>query len=74
MTTYCEDCDNVHPETKKDPPWRQRCIKAPVEPQGYGFVSRAYSPSPPYDLCSRKNEYGECDDFVARRVPKDKAA
>ncbi len=74
MSVWCEDCDNIHPDTKKDQPWRQRCIKAPVEPTGYSFVSRAYAPSPPYDLCSRKNECGNCPDFEPRRMPKEKAA
>ena len=73
MTVYCEDCDFVHGDTRKDAPWRQRCIKAPVEPRGFDFVSRAYAPSPPYELCSRVNEGGHCEMFTTRRV-KEKAA
>lgn len=72
MTVWCEDCDCIHPDTRKEPPWRQRCMKAPVEPTGYGFVSRAYSPTPPYALCRDKNPNGECEDFVARRVAPEK--
>ncbi len=74
MTTWCSACDRVHPETRKEAPWRWRCMAAPVEPTGYGFVSEEYSPTPPYALCRDKNRDGECEDFVARRAPKDKAA
>ena len=72
MTTYCSSCDRVHPDTRKDAPWRWRCMAAPVESTGYGFVTPDYAPSPPYDLCFKRNEYGECDDFVSRRVPPKK--
>ena len=74
MTVFCEDCDCIHPETRKEAPWRQRCIKAPIDATGFGFVSRAYAPSPPYALCRDKNETGDCDDFIPRRAPKEKAA
>lgn len=74
MTVFCEDCGNIHSDTRKEPPWRQRCIKAPIEPSGFGFVSRAYAPSPPYALCRDRNEDGHCDDFEPRRVAKEKAA
>ena len=73
MTVYCEDCLNIHSDTAKDAPWRQRCVKAPIEPTGFGFVSRAYSPSPPYALCRDVNETGHCEMFTPRRV-KEKAA
>ena len=68
MTTWCCDCDHVHPEGRKDAPWRWRCMKAPLEPKGFGFVTPAYAPSPPYELCSRVNEHGDCGMFSTRRA------
>lgn len=73
MTTYCDVCDFVHLDTRKLPPWQWRCVKAPVEPQGFGFVTQEYAPNPPYARCSDKNEYGDCDDWTPRRT-KEKAA
>jgi hypothetical protein len=74
--TICELCDHVHPDTRKEAPWRWRCLRAPIEFQGYGFVSQTYAPSPPFELCSRVNTIGECEMYEPRRVApeKDKAA
>lgn len=73
MTTYCRDCDLVHPDTHKETePWKWRCMAAPTEP-GFRFVDPDYSPSPPYELCSRINQIGECPFFEPRRVAPEKA-
>lgn len=68
--TYCQDCDHVHPATRGDPPWKWRCLKAPVRP-GFRFVSKDWAPHPPYAQCEYRNPDGECDDFAVRReAPK----
>jgi len=41
-------------------------MSAPVEP-GFRYVDPDYSPTPPYDLCSRINTDGECPMFEPRR-------
>lgn len=75
MTTFCDACDNVHSDTRKDAPWRWRCVKAPVVEQGYRFVSQDYAPAPPYHKCDHVNGNGECEMFTPRREgKKDKAA
>lgn len=66
MTTYCRDCDNPHPDTRKpDEPWKWRCLRVPVKP-GYGYVSPDFSPSPPYARCIDVNG-GDCTMFEPRR-------
>lgn len=62
MTTYCRDCDCVHPQTRGENPWNWRCLKVPVA-AGYRFVDPTYSPNPPYEICSRVNTDGECPMF-----------
>lgn len=66
MTTYCTECDNRHPETVKQEPWRWRCLAVPTAP-GYGYVSPDYSPTPPYQLCKFVNTEGACPHFEAAR-------
>lgn len=72
MTLYCADCDHVHSDTRKEAPWRWRCMKAPIMERGYRFVSPDYAPSPPYEVCSRVNDAGECPMFTPARVPAPK--
>jgi hypothetical protein len=73
VTTYCQDCEHVHPAANKaDEPWRWRCLKVPVAP-GYGFVSQDYSPDPPYARCSDVNRNGECEMYETRRVAPEEA-
>ncbi len=68
--TWCEDCDHVHPDTRSKEPWKWMCLKTPHIP-GYGYVSRSYSPDPPYWKCSIINAYGHCEMFTpARRGEK----
>ena len=69
MTTYCRDCDLVHSDTRKQEPWRWRCMAHPTEP-GFGFVDPEFSPSPPYALCRFINDRGECPDYTKRREPE----
>lgn len=74
MTVYCRDCDLVHPDTRKQEPWRWRCMARPVPP-GFGFVDPDYSPSPPYELCKFTRFDENCEMFTPRRVaPEEKAA
>lgn len=75
MTTYCSDCDRVHPETRKQEPWKWRCMARPISP-GFGFVDPHYSPTPPYAPCKFVNDRGECEHWIPARVapPKEKAA
>lgn len=68
--TFCEDCDHVHPATRNASPSQWRCMKAPSE-QGYGFVSRGYSPDPPYSRCKYVNPKGECTLFEKRREARE---
>jgi hypothetical protein len=71
-TTYCSDCDHVHSDTRKEAPWRWRCMAVPIEERGYGYVSPDYAPSPPYDLCNRVNRDGTCPMFTPRRTAPEK--
>jgi hypothetical protein len=76
MKTYCELCDAVHADTRKLPPHRWCCTKAPTAP-GFGRVSFSYSPDPPYKLCRYVHPYGEdenCSMFEPIRKPKEEAA
>lgn len=68
---WCQDCDLQHSATR-DPerPWRARCLAFPVDP-GFGFVSRDYSPTPPYARCVDRNPNGNCHKFTPlRRAPE----
>ena len=68
MPTICKACDNVHSATRSQEPWKWRCIKAPIEP-GFGFVDPDFSPTPPYERCSKFNPTGECPEFTPIRKP-----
>lgn len=72
MTTWCDACEHVHPDTAKQPPWQWRCMKAPVAERGYRFVSQDYAPAPPYHKCDFVNADGECPMWQARRVAPEK--
>lgn len=72
MTTFCDTCEHVHPDTMKSPPWNWRCLRAPIDEVGYRFVSQDYAPHPPYEKCDRLND-GACPEWEPRRVaPKEK--
>lgn len=66
MITWCSECDGVHGATRKEPPWKWRCVNVPIPP-GFGFVDPTHSPDPPYERCSRVNQVGECEMFTKRR-------
>lgn len=70
--TYCDACDRVHPDTRKEAPWRWRCLAVPIEERGFGFVSADYAPAPPYESCAKINTHGACPMFTPRRVPPEK--
>lgn len=74
MTNYCRDCDFVHPDTRKQEPWRWRCVRVPTKP-GFGFVDPEYSPTPPYELCKflRANVGEICPSYAPRRAAPEKA-
>lgn len=67
---YCRSCDNVHPATRGDDPWRWRCMKVPV-PSGYRFVDPEYAPNPPYEVCGRVNTDGACSLFTPIPQPEE---
>lgn len=69
METYCRDCDNVCASTRKQEPWKWRCMMVPIHP-GFGFVDPDFSPNPPYEKCSRINLTGDCEWFTPLRVAK----
>lgn len=71
LPTYCDECEHTHPDSAKAEPWRWRCMKVPTKP-GFGFVSRDYSPDPPYARCSDVNRNGECPMFEPRRIAPEK--
>ncbi len=73
MTVFCEDCEFRHPDSKAREPWAARCMKVPTRP-GYKFVSRAYSPDPPYERCDRINTDGDCAMFAPARKPPEEIA
>lgn len=67
VTVYCEDCDHVHPASRDDRrPWGWRCLMQPFPP-GYKFLTKAYSPDPPYRRCEDTNTHGDCAQFAPRR-------
>lgn len=72
MTAICSQCDHVHGETRKLPPFKWRCIKNPMAletPRDILFVDPDYRPNAPYSLCTNSNMNGECDQFAVRRTP-----
>ena len=62
--TWCEDCDNVHPASRKREPYYWLCMKFP-RLEGHGFVSRKYwTDQEPYMRCNGING-GACATFTA---------
>lgn len=52
MPTYCEQCDNVHPETRKRSPSQWLCVKFP-RLEGSGFVApNKWTEMEPYMRCA----------------------
>ena len=49
--TYCRDCQNVESGTRKQPPYRWRCLKHP-RLEGFGFVTPdLWDDEPPFLRC-----------------------
>ena len=64
--TACEDCDNVHMETRKRPPSQWLCIKFPRLEGLNAVAPRAWVNAEPYMRCFGING-GFCPMFVKRR-------
>lgn len=66
MTTFCEDCDNVHAESRKQHPSRWLCSQFP-RLEGQGFVTRTgWADQEPFMRCVNING-GVCKLFRKRR-------
>jgi hypothetical protein len=65
MTTYCEDCDNVHPDSRKKAPYYWTCIEFP-NVEGGGFVLRGGRVNEPYMYCKGING-GVCPVFTPKK-------
>ena len=66
MTTFCEDCDNVHAETRKQHPARWLCVKFPRMETFSPVAPRAWVEHEPYMRCVNLNG-GKCPLFTPRR-------
>ncbi len=63
MTTWCDECDHVHPTSRKLPPWRWLCMKHPRLNEGFGFVTgTSWDNAEPYLKCKDCNA-GACPNF-----------
>lgn len=64
--TLCEECDNVHPETRKRSPTSWLCVKFP-RLAGQGFVApRVWTDQEPFMRCVGING-GKCPMFKSAR-------
>lgn len=67
MPTFCEDCEHVHPESRKRSPTSWLCMKFP-RLEGMGFVApKAWAKEEPYMRASGING-GACCVFKPRRT------
>jgi hypothetical protein len=64
--TPCEDCDNVHAETRKQGPSRWVCVKFPRLEGLSPVAPTAWVDKEPYMRCAGING-GFCPMFVRRR-------
>jgi hypothetical protein len=67
----CRDCDHVHSDTRKAPPYKWRCLRHPIKlepPRDTLFVDPDWRPDPPYLLCYAANQNGDCTHFQPRRT------
>jgi hypothetical protein len=67
-STPCEECDNVHAETRKQSYTLWQCVKFP-KLRGLNPVAPNTWIDPPYMRCAGING-GFCELFTARRQPK----
>lgn len=66
MTTYCDQCDHVHQDSRKRHPGQWLCIKFP-RVEGQGFVAPDWwIEHEPYQRCVNING-GACPLFERRR-------
>lgn len=64
--TFCEECDNVHPETRKKLPAQWLCTKFP-RLEGMGFVAaKSWAEQEPFMRCVGING-GKCPLFTPMR-------
>jgi hypothetical protein len=66
MPTFCEDCDNVHAETRKQGPSRWVCVKFPRLEGLSPVAPKAWLDKEPYMRCVGING-GFCPMFSKRR-------
>jgi hypothetical protein len=64
--TPCEDCDNVHAETRKQSPSRWVCMKFPRLEGLNAIAPKQWVNAEPYMRCTGING-GFCPMFVKRR-------
>ena len=70
ILTACEDCDNVHGDTRKQSPSRWVCMKFPRTKRFSPVAPRAWVGSDPFMRCVGING-GLCPLFTPRRKPKE---
>lgn len=64
--TACEDCDNVHPDTRKQSPARWVCMRFPRVEGLSAVAPKAWVDAEPYMRCVGING-GLCPVFQKRR-------
>ncbi|MDQ0303827.1 hypothetical protein [Ancylobacter polymorphus] len=64
--TFCEDCDNVHPDTRKQSPGRWLCMRFPRLPGLSPVARNAWVATEPYQRCVSINA-GFCPLFEPAR-------
>jgi hypothetical protein len=66
MTTFCENCDHVHAESRKRSPQSWVCVKFP-RLEGQGFVApKVWAEMEPYMRCVNING-GACPLWAPQR-------
>lgn len=64
--TLCENCEHMHPDSRKGPSYRAMCMKQP-RLLGTGFVTAEHwDRDPPFMYCKDING-GACSMFEQRR-------
>lgn len=64
--TPCEDCDNVHMDTRKQHPGRWICIRFPRLENLNAVAPKQWILHEPYNRCASVN-LGHCPCFTKRR-------
>lgn len=64
--TYCEDCDLVQEQTRKEAPYRWLCTASPRETYP-AYTKRGTITGEPFYRCQLQNQLGACPMFTPRR-------